>query len=82
MEDEVAAECSLKEKTEDIMHCLRCSGLLVQDHCYDLLDDSGQLGFKALRCVCCGDVIDPLILKHRQKRWAPLKSSKALVAVF
>ncbi len=75
------------------MHCLRCSGLLVQDYYYDLLDDSGHLRFKALRCVCCGDVVDPLILKHRQRRWAslspagnapevPVESSESPVAVF
>ncbi|MCI0428092.1 MAG: hypothetical protein L0Z46_08765 [Nitrospiraceae bacterium] len=50
------------------MHCLRCAGLLVQEYCYDLLDDSGQLRFMAWRCVSCGDVIDPLILNNRQKR--------------
>ncbi len=45
--------------------CRRCGGLLVRDHCLDLLDSTGHLEFPALRCVQCGDIIDPVILKHR-----------------
>lgn len=41
---------------------------MVKDQFYDLLDDSGQLSFKGWRCVCCGDVLDPLILKNRRVR--------------
>ncbi len=50
------------------MRCLRCRGLMVKDQFYDLLDDSGHLSFKGWRCVCCGDVLDPLILKNRRVR--------------
>ncbi len=32
----------------------------------DLLDDTGQIDFTALRCASCGEVIDPVILKNRQ----------------
>jgi hypothetical protein len=46
--------------------CWRCGGLLVIAHCLDLLDDTGQLDFKALRCVQCGEVVDPIILYNRQ----------------
>jgi len=48
------------------MQCTRCHGLMVLDHFYDLLDDSGRLSFRGLRCVCCGNVLDPLILKNRR----------------
>jgi hypothetical protein len=50
------------------MKCIRCQGLMVPDHFYDLLDGSGPLSFRGLRCVCCGNVLDPLILKNRRGR--------------
>lgn len=50
-----------------ITHCGRCRGLLVRDHFFDLLDDSGHLSFKGLRCVSCGNILDPLILKNRRE---------------
>jgi hypothetical protein len=47
---------------------------MVQDHFYDLLDGSGHLSFKGWRCVCCGNVLDPLILKNRRTQHAgPLR---------
>lgn len=54
------------------MRCARCQGLMVQDRFYDLLDDCGLVSLTAWRCVCCGNVVDPTILKNRQKlRAAP-----------
>jgi len=52
------------------MQCLRCRGLMVQDHFYDMLDDSGHLSFVGWRCICCGNVLDPLILKNQSGRGA------------
>ncbi len=43
---------------------------MVQDHFYDMLDDSGHLSFVGWRCVCCGNVLDPLILKNQRGRRA------------
>ncbi len=54
----------------DAMQCLRCRGLMVQDHFYDMLDDSGHLSFVGWRCICCGNVLDPLILKNQRGRRA------------
>lgn len=48
--------------------CRRCGGLMVQEHCTDLLDDTGQLDFRARRCVQCGEVVDPVILHNRAAR--------------
>jgi hypothetical protein len=45
---------------------------MVQDHFFDMLDDSGHHSFVGWRCVCCGDVLDSLILKNRQGRRSPL----------
>jgi ribosomal protein S27AE len=45
--------------------CVRCGGLMVTEFCLDLLDDTGKLSFLARRCVQCGDLVDPIILKNR-----------------
>jgi hypothetical protein len=38
--------------------CPRCAGLLVNDWFYDL-ENSGEYHVKVLRCVQCGNRIDP-----------------------
>jgi hypothetical protein len=48
--------------------CWRCRGLLVTEQCFDLLSDSGHLDFWAWRCVQCGELIDPVILRNRRLR--------------
>ena len=52
------------------MRCVRCRGLMVKDQFYDMLDDSGRLSFYGWRCVCCGNVLDPLIWKNKRGRHA------------
>ncbi len=47
------------------MECRRCKGLMVMDHVVDIADDSGHLWLKTWRCLSCGDVIDPQILRRR-----------------
>jgi len=60
------------------MNCPRCQGLMVGDEYVDLQDDTGQNSFVAWRCLICGEVLDPVILKHRTA--APvLISSRARV---
>ena len=58
--------------------CPRCGGLMVPEQCFDLRDDTGHLDFLARRCVQCGDLVDPLILRNRHLRslGAPMKSAK------
>lgn len=48
------------------MLCVRCEGLMVPDHYYDLLEGSGSLLIEAWRCICCGNIMDPTIVKNRQ----------------
>lgn len=48
--------------------CSRCGGLMVAEWCFDLLDDTGHLNFLAWRCIQCGDLVDPVILKNRRLR--------------
>ncbi|HSN04248.1 MAG TPA: hypothetical protein VLS44_04650 [Nitrospira sp.] len=47
--------------------CTRCGGLMVVEHYIDLQDDTGQIGLTAWRCTSCGEVIDPTILRNREK---------------
>lgn len=53
---------------EVAMKCVRCRGLMVRDQFYDMLDDSGHFSFRGWRCVCCGNILDPLILKNKRVR--------------
>ena len=48
--------------------CSRCGGFMVAEWCFDLLDDTGHLNFLASRCVQCGDLVDPVILRNRRLR--------------
>jgi hypothetical protein len=50
--------------------CPRCGGLMVSERCVDVLDDTGRLHFSAGRCIQCGEVIDPVILRNRRTRAA------------
>ena len=45
------------------MQCTRCAGLRVSEIIYE-----GGNRVIALRCVHCGDVIDPLIILNRYRR--------------
>ena len=47
------------------MNCTRCSGLMVIDNCLDIKGAPGELWIKALRCVMCGNLVDPTINRHR-----------------
>jgi len=38
---------------------------MVNDFCTDLLNSTGELEFAAKRCVQCGEVVDPVILRNR-----------------
>ncbi len=40
---------------------------MVRDHFYDLLDDSGYLSIRGWRCVNCGNILDPLILRNKAR---------------
>ena len=54
------------------MNCPRCRGLMVRDDFLDLQDEVGQRWFVARRCLICGEVLDPVILKNRSARPKPM----------
>jgi len=49
---------------EVVMHCVRCQGTMVTDYFIDM-EDSGELWMPGWRCLACGEVVDPVIMKHR-----------------
>ncbi|MBM4121142.1 MAG: hypothetical protein FJ249_00910 [Nitrospira sp.] len=51
--------------SEQPIHCPRCRGLMVVATYMDLQDDTGQIEFMAHRCMLCGEVLDPMILRNR-----------------
>ncbi len=62
----------VKEKantTGDLDQCRRCGGLMVQEATGDPLTS-------VLRCVICGERIDPVILAHRRQRAAREEAEK------
>ncbi|HET6369793.1 MAG TPA: hypothetical protein VFG95_01260 [Nitrospiria bacterium] len=57
----------IRQKDTDITErCLRCRGLMVAERCFDLLDDTGSIDFRAQRCIQCGEIVDPIILHNRR----------------
>ncbi len=64
------------------MICQRCQGLMVEDHLLDMEESYGRPWIRGWRCVCCGDIVDPLIRRHRilqssvRSELAKLPSSK------
>jgi len=64
------------------MQCQRCRGYLISDHFMDILNVSGEMNFTGWRCLNCGDITDPVIVRHHQaapsgpakskRRWWPV----------
>jgi len=46
--------------------CPRCSGLMVAEWCEDLSD------YRAQRCLQCGEIVDPVILRNRGALQGPM----------
>lgn len=51
---------------EAAMSCPRCAGLMITVTLEDR--ESTYVKYPALKCVACGNVLDPLIAKHRVDR--------------
>ncbi|HJT20869.1 MAG TPA: hypothetical protein VJ746_10390 [Nitrospira sp.] len=47
------------------MTCTRCEGLMVPDHLIDMQESGIPMWMKGWRCVSCGNIVDPLIQRHR-----------------
>ncbi len=47
------------------MRCTKCNGLMVVDDLIDMRESYHPMWMRGWRCVVCGNVVDPLILRHR-----------------
>ncbi|MFO0775963.1 MAG: hypothetical protein U0172_14990 [Nitrospiraceae bacterium] len=50
------------------MKCSRCKGTMVHDHLLDIKETMGPMWIHGWRCVACGNIVDPVIEKHRSER--------------
>ena len=50
------------------MTCSRCQGLMVGDDLIDLQESYVPMWMCGWRCVACGNIVDPLIQRHRMQR--------------
>jgi len=57
--------------------CTRCGGLMVTDFHMDLLFCIGEKEFAAKRCVQCGEIVDPVILRNRGTKQEPVTARPA-----
>ena len=64
------------------MQCTKCDGLMVTDHLLDIRESSIPMWMRGWRCVACGNIVDPLILRHRMiqrtgaTRWLTSRASE------
>ncbi len=49
------------------MQCPRCEGFMVSERFQDLKNYTRELYFIGSRCVVCGEILDPTILKNRKE---------------
>jgi hypothetical protein len=57
--------------------CVRCEGLLVSEWSYDL-QNPGNHNVESLRCVQCGNRIDPIILQNQLRLSGALQSNRQI----
>jgi hypothetical protein len=46
--------------------------MMVEERFEDLRGDPHHISFLGWRCVCCGDVVDPVIVRHRTVGLSPV----------
>lgn len=59
---------TIGRKTANLGLCPRCSGLLVRERFEDFPGEFAGLSFQGVRCVNCGEIMDPIILEQRTHR--------------
>ena len=47
------------------MRCTKCNGFMVIDDLIDMRESYHPMWMRGWRCVACGNVVDPLIVRHR-----------------
>ena len=62
--------------------CKRCQGLMVQDQSLDLLDTGDDFRIWTRRCIACGNILDPVILRNRRAKQAPIRAREMAEQLF
>ena len=70
-------EASGMDRLAEERSCIRCRGLLVSDWFYDLKNPV-EYHVKVLRCVQCGDRVDPTIVRNRIHPPVPVNLEEGL----
>jgi hypothetical protein len=52
------------------MNCSRCHGLMVGDDLIDVRESYLPMWTQGLRCVACGNIVDPVIARNRKRQLA------------
>lgn len=47
------------------MNCSRCQGLMVRDDLIDIRESYSPMWIRGLRCISCGNIVDPMINRNR-----------------
>ena len=50
------------------MECSRCHGLMVGEDLIDLRESYLPMWMRGLRCISCGNIVDPVISRNRMSR--------------
>ncbi len=53
---------------EACRNCSRCRGLMVEDDLLDIRESHVPMWIRGLRCVSCGNIVDPVIHRNRMRR--------------
>jgi len=78
-ENEQLANHTVSSAAQHEWICTRCGGLMVDDSYMDILNNVGEAKFAAKRCVQCGEVVDPVILRNRATSHEPMMAPPARV---
>lgn len=62
-----AAESQAWDSQSNAKSCPRCHGYMIHDSYLDPYSNSGTFAIAILRCVQCGNVLDPVIVTNRRK---------------
>jgi methionyl-tRNA synthetase len=55
----------VKQERSATMYCTKCEGFMTVDSFIDMDDEEGQRWISAWRCVNCGQVTDPGVVRNR-----------------
>lgn len=54
------------------MQCRRCHNPMVEETFVDMQSDTTPASFPGWRCMICGFILDPLIMRHQEVRPSPV----------